>query len=111
MLVLTRKLHEQIRIGENITITILRIKGSGVRVGIEAPREVRVVRGELRPKGDEAAAVANGSGACVAVDDQGDAAAGDARGSDAVETTTVRGLAGPLPAAGLGDAGVVSYAV
>lgn len=47
MLVLTRKLQEQIRIGENITLTILRVKGSTVRLGIEAPRSVRVVRGEL----------------------------------------------------------------
>lgn len=47
MLVLTRKLQEQIRIGDNITITILRVKGRSVRVGIEAPRDVRLVRGEL----------------------------------------------------------------
>jgi carbon storage regulator CsrA len=47
MLVLTRKSQEQIRVGENITITVLRIKGNTVRLGIEAPRGVRVVRGEL----------------------------------------------------------------
>jgi carbon storage regulator CsrA len=47
MLVLTRKRHEQIRIGDSITLTILRIKGNTVRVGIEAPRGVRVMRGEL----------------------------------------------------------------
>ena len=49
MLVLTRKLEEQIRIGKDITISILRVKGNTVRVGIEAPREIRVVRGELPP--------------------------------------------------------------
>lgn len=49
MLVLTRKLEEQIRIGDDITISILRVKGNTVRVGIEAPRAVRVVRGELPP--------------------------------------------------------------
>jgi carbon storage regulator CsrA len=48
MLVLTRKLEEQIRIGDDITISILRVKGNTVRVGIDAPREIRVVRGELR---------------------------------------------------------------
>lgn len=53
MLVLTRKLQQQIKIGEQITVTILRVKGHTVRVGIEAPREVRVVRGEL-PRGSEA---------------------------------------------------------
>jgi carbon storage regulator CsrA len=47
MLVLTRKLQEKIRIGDQITITILRTKGKSVRLGIEAPLEVPVVRGEL----------------------------------------------------------------
>ena len=52
MLVLTRKLEEQIRIGDDITITILKVKGNTVRVGIEAPRAIRVVRGEL-PRHDQ----------------------------------------------------------
>jgi carbon storage regulator CsrA len=50
MLVLTRKANQQIQIGENIVITVLQIKGNSVRLGIEAPRDVRVVRGELGPK-------------------------------------------------------------
>jgi carbon storage regulator CsrA len=54
MLVLTRKLQQQVRIGDQITVTILRVKGHTVRIGIEAPREVRVVRGELPPKGEAA---------------------------------------------------------
>ena len=49
MLVLTRKSQEKIQIGDNITITILRVKGQTVRVGIEAPRSTKVVRGELPP--------------------------------------------------------------
>jgi carbon storage regulator CsrA len=52
MLVLTRKLQQQIKIGDHVTITILRVKGQTVRVGIEAPRDVRVVRGEL-PHGSD----------------------------------------------------------
>lgn len=48
MLVLTRKANQQIQIGDNVVVTILQIKGNTVRVGIEAPREVRVIRGELR---------------------------------------------------------------
>jgi carbon storage regulator CsrA len=48
MLVLTRKTQEQIQIGNNITITILRVKGQSVQIGIEAPREVRVLRSELQ---------------------------------------------------------------
>ena len=51
MLVLTRKLQQQIKIGDSITVTVLRVKGSTVRIGVQAPRDVRVVRGEL-PKGD-----------------------------------------------------------
>ncbi len=47
MLVLTRKLQEKIQIGNEITLTIVRIQGNTVRVGIEAPQNVRVVRGEL----------------------------------------------------------------
>jgi carbon storage regulator CsrA len=47
MLVLTRKKQEQVRIGQEITITVIRVKGNYVQLGIEAPREVRVVRGEL----------------------------------------------------------------
>ncbi len=47
MLVLTRKYQEKIRIGDNITITVLRTKGKAVRLGIEAPATVPVIRGEL----------------------------------------------------------------
>ncbi len=47
MLVLTRKLNEQIKIGRDITITIVRLKGNVVRVGIDAPKNVRIARSEL----------------------------------------------------------------
>ena len=47
MLVLTRKMRQKIQIGPNISITILRIKGSAVRIGIEAPKGIRVFRSEL----------------------------------------------------------------
>ncbi len=47
MLVLTRKQNEKIRIGDSITITVLRMKGKAVRLGIEAPKEIGVMRGEL----------------------------------------------------------------
>ena len=47
MLVLSRKIQETIRIGDDITISILRFKGRAVSVGIEAPSDVRVMRGEL----------------------------------------------------------------
>ena len=47
MLVLSRKQNQEIIIGDNIKITVVKMKGNTVRLGIEAPREVNVRRGEL----------------------------------------------------------------
>lgn len=47
MLVLSRKLEESIRIGENIVVRVVKIKGGSVRLGIEAPKDIEVVREEL----------------------------------------------------------------
>lgn len=47
MLVLSRKPNEEILIGDNIKITVLKVKGNTVRIGIEAPAAVKVKRGEL----------------------------------------------------------------
>lgn len=47
MLVLTRKQKQQIQIGDSITVTILKVKGHTVRVGIDAPDGVKILRGEL----------------------------------------------------------------
>ena len=49
MLVLTRKLMEKLFIGDDICVTVVRLDGGQVRLGIEAPREVTVVRAELVP--------------------------------------------------------------
>ena len=49
MLVLSRKSQEQIQIGDRITISILKVRGNVVRVGIEAPTNVRIIRGEITP--------------------------------------------------------------
>lgn len=49
MLVLTRKLMERLYIGEDICVTVVRLEGGQVRLGIDAPRHIRVVRGELTP--------------------------------------------------------------
>lgn len=48
MLVLTRKLQEEILVGDNIRIALLDIRGGKVRIGIEAPADVPVLRSELR---------------------------------------------------------------
>ena len=47
MLVLSRKVGERILIGDKITITVVKIGHGGVRVGVEAPPELAVVREEL----------------------------------------------------------------
>ena len=47
MLVLTRKPDERILIGDDIVITVLDIRGDGVRIGIDAPRGVRIQREEV----------------------------------------------------------------
>jgi carbon storage regulator CsrA len=48
MLVLSRKSMERIQIGDNIAVTVLEIHGNKVRIGISAPREIRVLRSELQ---------------------------------------------------------------
>lgn len=52
MLALTRKIDERIQIGRDIFITILHVRGKQVRVGIEAPKHVRVKRAELDDETD-----------------------------------------------------------
>jgi carbon storage regulator len=47
MLVLSRKLGETIFIGQDVTLSVVEIKGSRVKLGIEAPQDVEVLRGEL----------------------------------------------------------------
>lgn len=50
MLVLTRKLMEKLFIGDDICVTVVRLEGGQVRLGIEAPRNISVVRAELVPE-------------------------------------------------------------
>jgi carbon storage regulator len=52
MLVLSRKIGEAIVIGDNIVISVSRVAGNRVTLGIEAPDDVRVLRSELTPTGD-----------------------------------------------------------
>jgi carbon storage regulator len=47
MLVLSRKQNERIRVGDSVVVTVVRVSGDKVRIGIEAPPEVRVLRDEL----------------------------------------------------------------
>lgn len=47
MLVLSRKVNEEIIIGDNITITVVRVAGNRIRLGISAPDKVAIRRGEI----------------------------------------------------------------
>ena len=56
MLVLTRRPGEKVVIGDGITVTVVEVRGNRVRVGIEAPGQVRILRGELACRQGEPAA-------------------------------------------------------
>ena len=47
MLVLTRKPGERIFIGDNVSVTVVEVKGDSVRIAVDAPREVKIYRGEI----------------------------------------------------------------
>ena len=52
MLVLSRKVGERILIGDNVSVTVVRITGGGVRLGVEAPPDMAVIRQELKERLD-----------------------------------------------------------
>ena len=64
MLVLTRRVGEALKIVDDITITVLGVKGNQVRVGVTAPRDVAVHREEIfdRIKDDAGGGTDNGEG-------------------------------------------------
>ena len=47
MLILTRRVGEKLIIGENVTVTVLGVKGNQIRIGIDAPRDIQVNREEV----------------------------------------------------------------
>jgi carbon storage regulator len=47
MLILTRRVGESLKVGEEITVTVLGVKGNQVRIGVDAPRDVSVHREEI----------------------------------------------------------------
>lgn len=55
MLILSRKCGESIVIGKGITVTVFKVKGNAVQLGIDAPKEVPIRRSELRKVGRESA--------------------------------------------------------
>lgn len=64
MLVLSRRVGERLIIGDNIVITVIDVRSDGVRIGIDAPREVQVNRAEVL----EAVEKANAEAAAAADD-------------------------------------------
>jgi carbon storage regulator len=61
MLVLSRKEGEKLVIGDNITVVVSRVAGNRVTLGIEAPSDVRIIRGELKAQDKEVRRVVTGS--------------------------------------------------
>jgi carbon storage regulator len=55
MLVLSRKERERIKLGDSIVVTVVRVAGDKVRLGIEAPADVLVLREELQNRSESAA--------------------------------------------------------
>jgi len=56
MLILTRRVNEGLRIGDDVSVTILEIKGNQIRLGVNAPKEVAVHREEIYQRIHESAA-------------------------------------------------------
>ena len=62
MLILTRRVGETLMVGDNVTVTVLGVKGNQVRIGVNAPKDVAVHREEIydrirkESEGDNAAA-------------------------------------------------------
>ncbi len=56
MLILTRRVGESLMIGDDVTITVLGVKGNQVRIGVDAPKEVAVHREEILERIENAAA-------------------------------------------------------
>lgn len=52
MLVLSRREKQRVKLGDSIVVTVVRVTGDRVRLGIEAPAEIVVLRGELEPAGE-----------------------------------------------------------
>ena len=60
MLILTRKIGEMIRIGDTVVIRVLEVRGSQVRLGVDAPTDVRIFREEVYRAAQDTKAGGNG---------------------------------------------------
>lgn len=97
MLVLSRKSGERIHIGENITIEIRRVAGNRVTLALEAPRDVRILRGELNQAAREFRDPADFQNALPAEANHGFQAAGFQATSEFAHATENDAQSGPEP--------------
>jgi len=68
MLVLTRKLNEEIKIGKDIVIKVLSISENQIKIGIDAPRNIQIYRNELYEKVKEETINASRSSSLAKID-------------------------------------------
>ncbi|MCL2092299.1 MAG: carbon storage regulator CsrA [Micrococcales bacterium] len=107
MLVLSRRVGERLLIGDDIVVTVIEVRSDGVRLGIEAPREVRVHRAEVieavRLTNVEAVEAGDATEAAlrklVPSDAAGEPAAKDAEGDKDPEGAEPKAAPKPGPAA------------
>ena len=77
MLILTRRVGETLMIGDDVTVTVLAVKGNQIRLGVNAPREVAVHREEIFARIKREAARDVTTRPSVANDEASDVAAAD----------------------------------
>jgi carbon storage regulator len=67
MLVLSRKERERIRLGDSIVLTVVQVSGDRVRIGVEAPEHILILRDELEAYGSEPAVCSEPAGAAAGI--------------------------------------------